>query len=216
MRGDFVPRKWLTRFNAASTKARRPWQRYFDRTFRFRIYLDRAFLFVGFLCSSYFCLFRFRIISVLISIKCFPSLGFLYLSYFGHFPFPHRFRTTMTVIFSPSRNRLYPDLHDFVFCFGFGQNPNQNKFFLSCSGILTCQNKKFLFWFLFWQNQNKIVQVSLYSLPFPLYGNGNGKVPTLAARNRHPLTRNRAASNFVTIWPEFLLCWGLLWMIWWE
>ena len=41
---------------------------------------------------------------------------------------------------------LCADLHDFVFCFGFGQNKNQNKtFFWSCNGILTCQSKKFLF-----------------------------------------------------------------------
>ena len=43
-------------------------------------------------------------------------------------------------------HRHQPDLHDFVFCFGFGQNQNKT-FFYFCNGILTCQNKKFLFLF---------------------------------------------------------------------
>ena len=42
----------------------------------------------------------------------------------------------------------------FCVLFWFWAKPKQN-FFWFCNGILTCQNKKFLFW----QNQNKIVQV---------------------------------------------------------
>ena len=35
---------------------------------------------------------------------------------------------------------LEADLHDLVFCFGFGQNQSKT-FFWFCNGILTCQNK---------------------------------------------------------------------------
>ena len=47
-----------------------------------------------------------------------------------------------------------PDLHDFVFCFDFGQNQSKTLFWF-CNGILTCQNKKFCFGFCFDKTKTK-------------------------------------------------------------